>query len=98
MAVLGTWGAPIAALSGGVLFAAEWGDASQLAIAALTAHYRAPLLVGLGGWLALVTVATVAVLLGNRFAARLRTKWLPRIAGMVFAGFAVTAGLTAALG
>ena len=86
------------ALSCGVLFTAEWGDASQLAIAALTARSGAPLPVGLGGWLALVTVATVAVLVGNRFAARLRTRWLPRIAGVIFAGFAVTAGLTAALG
>ncbi|MFN2495165.1 MAG: TMEM165/GDT1 family protein [Pseudonocardiaceae bacterium] len=88
----------VAALSCGVLFAAEWGDASQLAIAALTARFGAPLSVGLGGWLALVAVATVAVLLGSRFAARLRTKWLPRIAGAVFAVFAVTAGVTTALG
>jgi predicted AAA+ superfamily ATPase len=34
----------------------------------------------------------------QRFAARLRTKWLPRIAGVVFAGFAVAAGWTAVLG
>ena len=32
----------------GVLFAAEWGDASQLATAGLTARYSAPLPVGLG--------------------------------------------------
>ncbi|MGH3943254.1 MAG: TMEM165/GDT1 family protein [Pseudonocardiaceae bacterium] len=86
------------ALSFGVLFAAEWGDASQLAVAALTARYGEPLSVGLGGWLALVTVAVLAVAVGTRFAARLPTTWLQRIAGMVFAGFAVVAGITALLG
>lgn len=88
----------VAGLSFGVLFAAEWGDASQLATAALTARYGDPFSVGLGAWLALVTVATVAVLVGREFAARLRTKWLPRIAGAVFAGFAVVAGVAAVLG
>ncbi|MGH3930692.1 MAG: TMEM165/GDT1 family protein [Pseudonocardiaceae bacterium] len=88
----------VAALSFGVLFAAEWGDASQFAVAALTARYGEPLLVGLGGWLALVTVAGLAVAVGKGFAARLRTKWLQRITGAVFAGFAVVAGIAAVLG
>lgn len=88
----------VAALSFGVLFAAEWGDASQFAVAALTARYGEPLSVGLGGWLALVTVAVLAVVVGKRLAARLRTRWLQRIAGTVFAGFAVVAGVTAVLG
>ncbi|MGH3912700.1 MAG: TMEM165/GDT1 family protein [Pseudonocardiaceae bacterium] len=88
----------VAALSFGVLFAAEWGDASQFAVAALTARYGDPLAVGLGGWLALVTVAVLAVVVGKGLAARLRTRWLPRIAGTVFAGFAVVAGVAAVLG
>lgn len=88
----------VAGLSFGLLFAAEWGDASQLATAALTARYGDPLSVGLGAWLALVTVATLAVLVGRQFEARLRTRWLPRIAGAVFAGFAVLAGVAAVLG
>lgn len=88
----------VAALSFGVLFAAEWGDASQFAVAALTARYGEPLSVGLGGWLALVTVAVLAVVVGKGLAARLRTKWLQRIAGAVFAGFAVVAGAAAVLG
>lgn len=88
----------VAALSFGVLFTAEWGDASQFAVAALTARYDEPLSVGLGGWLALVTVAVLAVVVGTRFAARLPTQWLQRIAGAVFAGFAVVAGVAAVLG
>ncbi|MGQ0778031.1 MAG: TMEM165/GDT1 family protein [Pseudonocardiales bacterium] len=88
----------VTALSFGVLFAAEWGDASQFAVAALTARYGEPLSVGLGGWLALVTVAVLAVVVGTRFVARLPTQWLQRIAGAVFAGFAVVAGVAAVLG
>jgi len=75
----------------GVLFAAEWGDASQLATAALTARYAAPVAVGLGAWTALVTVAGIAVLLGARIRKHVHPKLLQRIAGVVFAIFAVIA-------
>ncbi|MGH3992253.1 MAG: TMEM165/GDT1 family protein, partial [Pseudonocardiaceae bacterium] len=82
----------------GVLFTAEWGDVSQFATAALTARFGDPLSVGLGAWLALVTVAALAVLVGKGFALRLPTRWLQRIAGAIFAGLAVTAGVAAVLG
>jgi putative Ca2+/H+ antiporter (TMEM165/GDT1 family) len=75
----------------GVLFAAEWGDASQLATAGITARYGTPLMVGLGAWLALVAVAGLAVLVGRKLAGRLPTHWIQRVAGVVFAGFAVVA-------
>ncbi|HEU5473236.1 MAG TPA: TMEM165/GDT1 family protein [Actinophytocola sp.] len=75
----------------GVLFAAEWGDASQFAIAGLTARFSAPVAVGLGGWLALTTVAGIAVLLGGRIRGRIRPRLIQRIAGFVFAGFALLA-------
>src|SRR5690606_20990914 len=39
-----------------VLFAAEWGDASQLGTAALSAHYQAPWSVFGGAALGLITV------------------------------------------
>lgn len=81
----------IALISFGVLFAAEWGDASQLVTAALTARYGAPVSVGLGSWLALVVVAAVAVLVGGSVRDRLPRRWLQRVAGLVFAGFAVLA-------
>src|SRR3712207_1911543 len=41
-----------AAISFGVLFAAEWGDLSQLATAGLAARYDAPLSVFVGAWAA----------------------------------------------
>ena len=75
----------------GVLFAAEWGDASQLATAGITARYGAPFAVGLGAWLALVAVAGLAVLVGRKLAGRLPTHWIQRVAGVVFAVFGVIA-------
>jgi putative Ca2+/H+ antiporter (TMEM165/GDT1 family) len=88
----------VATLSFGVLFAAEWGDASQIATAALTARYGEPLSVGLGSWLALMVVGVLAVLVGKGFAERLPTRWLHRIAGAIFVVFAILAGLTAIFG
>ncbi|GAB3575952.1 TMEM165/GDT1 family protein [Amycolatopsis endophytica] len=80
-----------AATSFGVLFAAEWGDASQLATAGLSARYGHPLMVGAGSLLALVTVAAVAVFIGHKVRGRLKPKLLQRIAGFAFAGFALLA-------
>lgn len=75
----------------GVLFAAEWGDASQFATAALSARFGAPVWVGLGSWLALTTVAGIAVLVGAKIRGRIRPRLLQRCAGFVFAGFALFA-------
>jgi Ca2+/H+ antiporter, TMEM165/GDT1 family len=83
---------PRAALTSfGVLFAAEWGDASQFAIAGLTARFSAPVWVGLGGWVALCAVAGIAVLLGSKIRDRLRPRLIKRVGGFVFCGFALLA-------
>lgn len=74
-----------------VLFAAEWGDASQLGTAALSAHYQAPWSVFLGAALGLITVATLAVLLGRVVVRFVPLKWIQRGASILFAGFAVIA-------
>ncbi len=87
----------IAGISFGVLFAAEWGDASQLATAALTARFGVPLSVGLGAWLAAVVVSGLAVLAGSRLSHRLPSRWLQRVAGFVFAGFALFAAYEAVM-
>jgi putative Ca2+/H+ antiporter (TMEM165/GDT1 family) len=60
-----------AATAFGVIFAAEWGDLTQLLTANLAAHYRAPLPVAIGAVLALWTVSAIAVTGG---------RWLTRIA------------------
>ncbi len=75
----------------GVLFAAEWGDASQLATAGLTARYGEPVAVGVGAWLALTAVAGIAVLVGRKIAGRIPTHLIQRVAGFVFAAFTVVA-------
>ncbi|MCC8247475.1 TMEM165/GDT1 family protein [Saccharothrix luteola] len=82
----------------GVLFAAEWGDASQLATAALSARYASPVFVGLGAFLALVTVAAIAVLVGRKVATRIPTHLIQRVSGFVFAGFALVALWQAVVG
>lgn len=48
-----------------VLFIAEWGDLSQLLTAAQAARTAEPVSVLVGAWLALITVAGVAVALGG---------------------------------
>lgn len=48
-----------------VLFAAEWGDLSQLLSVSLVARYHEPVSVFIGSWAALLTVSGLAVLLGR---------------------------------
>ena len=87
----------IAATAFGVLFVAEFGDASQLATAALTARYGAPLSVWLGSWLALVSVAAIAVLVGKRVGDRLPRQLFQRVAGFLFTALALWAAGEAVL-
>ena len=75
----------------GVLFAAEWGDASQLATASLAARIGNPVAVGLGSFAALIVVAGLAVFIGAKLRSRIRPKLIQRGAGFAFAGFAVFA-------
>jgi Ca2+/H+ antiporter, TMEM165/GDT1 family len=48
-----------------VLFAAEWGDLSQLLTISLVAKYHEPVSDFLGAWLALLSVSALAVLAGR---------------------------------
>jgi len=79
-----------AALSSfGVLFAAEWADASQLATASLAARFNQPLLVGVGAFAALLAITALVVVAGRKLRDRIHPRPLQRCAGFVFAGFAV---------
>jgi putative Ca2+/H+ antiporter (TMEM165/GDT1 family) len=83
----------VVATSFGVIFAAEWGDASQLATAALTARVGQPVAVGIGAWLALVGVAALAVVAGRVIVRRVPVRLVHRVAGVLFGVFALaTAG------
>ena len=77
-----------AATAFAVIFAAEWGDLTQLLIANLAVHYHAPLSVATGATLALWAVSAIAVTSGQ---------WLGRVINAVIIR-AVTAVLLAGLG
>jgi Ca2+/H+ antiporter, TMEM165/GDT1 family len=80
-----------AAISFGVLFAAEWGDLSQLATAGLAARYAEPLSVFVGSWAALLVISGLAAFLGRKLADRLPVALLHRVAAGLFLVFAVVA-------
>lgn len=80
----------------GVLFAAEWGDASQLATAGLVARLGQPIAVGAGAWLALVSVAGLALVAGRLVVKRVPVRVVHRVAGAAFAVFAAVAAAEAA--
>jgi putative Ca2+/H+ antiporter (TMEM165/GDT1 family) len=88
----------IFAISFGVLFAAEWGDASQLATAGLVARYGQPVAIGLGAFLALVGVATLAVLVGKVILRRVPLELVHRSAAVLFALLAILAAVAAIRG
>jgi putative Ca2+/H+ antiporter (TMEM165/GDT1 family) len=81
----------VAAISFGVLFAAEWGDLSQLATAGLAARYDEPLSVFIGAWAALLVVSALAVFLGKKLADRLPIALIRRVAAGLFLVFAIFA-------
>jgi Ca2+/H+ antiporter, TMEM165/GDT1 family len=80
-----------AAISFGVLFAAEWGDLSQLATAGMAARTGEPLSVFVGAWAALLVVSGLAVFLGKKLADRLPIALIRRVAAVLFLAFAVFA-------
>jgi putative Ca2+/H+ antiporter (TMEM165/GDT1 family) len=82
----------------GVIFAAEWGDASQLATAALAARFGNPVAVGFGAWVALTLVAAIAVIAGRLIVRRVPVRMVHRVAGVLFAVFAAIAAVGAIRG
>ena len=80
-----------ASISFGVLFAAEWGDLSQLATAGLAARYHAPLAVFIGSWAALLVISGLGVVLGKKLADRLPVPLIRLAAAVLFSVFAVVA-------
>jgi len=82
-------------VSFGVLFAAEWGDLSQLTTAGLAARFDAPWAVFFGSWFALLLVAGLAVLAGRWLASRLSFVVIHRVSGTLLALLAVITALEA---
>jgi putative Ca2+/H+ antiporter (TMEM165/GDT1 family) len=86
----------MALTSFGVLFAAEWGDLSQLLTAGLAARYNNPFSVFIGSWLALALIAGIAVVAGRGLLRVVPMRLVSRIAATLFAVLAIITGLEAA--
>jgi putative Ca2+/H+ antiporter (TMEM165/GDT1 family) len=82
----------------GVLFVAEWGDASQLATAALVARTGQPVAVGIGAWVALTGVAVLATVAGRYLVGRIPLRLIHLVAGGLFTAFAFVAAVAAITG
>jgi putative Ca2+/H+ antiporter (TMEM165/GDT1 family) len=78
-----------------VVFAAEWGDLTQLATAAFAARERAPLVVLCSSTAALWAVTAIAVGVGNRAARFIHPAVVQSAAALLFlaVGIALLAGL-----
>lgn len=72
-----------------MIFAAEWGDLSQLLTAGMVAQGRPALSVGIGAWVALATISGVGVLVGRRLVQRISLATVRYIGGSVCAVLAV---------
>ena len=79
----GAHGFKVVATSFLVLFAAEWGDLSQLLTISLVAKYDAPVSVFLGAWGALLAVSGLAVIVGRLLLQRVRLSLLHYVGAAV---------------
>jgi len=68
----------------GVLFLAELGDKTQLAVITMTADSKSPLAVFLGASLALVLVSLLGVIFGAVLGQYIPVEWLQRIVAIAF--------------
>ncbi len=80
-----------AMISFGTLFLTEWGDASQVTAIGVAAKYAMPVAVGIGTFLALMSVTVLALLVGRKLRARVPAHVIQRGAAAVFAVFALLA-------
>jgi putative Ca2+/H+ antiporter (TMEM165/GDT1 family) len=78
-----------------VLFAAEWGDLTQLLTASLVASGRPALPVFVGSWVGLAVVSGAAVLLGRVLVRRVRLSMVRYVGAAVCAVLAVVTTVSA---
>jgi Ca2+/H+ antiporter, TMEM165/GDT1 family len=88
----------VAATSFGVLFVAEFGDLTQIAIANLAARYHDPLAVGIGGALGLWAVGGLAILGGRQLLRWIDLIWIARAAALIMAALGVVSAVHAVTG
>jgi Ca2+/H+ antiporter, TMEM165/GDT1 family len=80
----------------GVLFAAEWGDLTQLLTAAFAAKYHDALSVGVGATAALWLVAGLGAIGGRSLLRVIPVVWIRRVAAALFFALAVVTAVDAA--
>jgi Ca2+/H+ antiporter, TMEM165/GDT1 family len=81
-----------------VLFAAEFGDLTELVTANLAARYHDPLAVGTGALLGLCAVGGLAIVGGRQLLRVVPFRWITRAAAIVMAGLAVVSLIAATAG
>ena len=67
----------------------ELGDKTQLSLLALTAKYSQPLIVFIGGTLALWSASLIAALVGTGVGKFISQVWMRRISGVIFIAFGI---------
>jgi putative Ca2+/H+ antiporter (TMEM165/GDT1 family) len=82
-----------ALLSFGIIFAAEWGDLSQILSAGLVAQGKDPLGVFVGSWAALVAVSGLGIIVGKRLTAYVSVTLVRQIGGSLCLLLAVLTAL-----
>ena len=86
----------MALLSFGVLFAAEWGDLSQLLTASLAARYDDPIAVFVGSWLALAGTGALTIVGGRALLRVVGVQVVRLVSAGLFVLLAVATGVAAA--
>lgn len=81
-----------------VIFLAEWGDITQILLANLSARYRDPLSVFVGGAVALCFVGAVGILGGRALPRVVPMRLVSRLAGIAFGVLAVISTVQAVRG
>jgi len=79
-------------ISFSVIFVAEWGDLSQLLTAGLAARSSSPVSIGLGAWLALASIAALAVIAGGWLHERVPLWRIRLVSGALLIGLALWSG------
>ena len=88
----------VAATSFGVLFVAEFGDLTQIAIANLAARYHDPLTVGAGAALGLWAVGGLAILGGRQLLRWIPLSWIACTAALIMAALGLLSAFHAITG
>jgi putative Ca2+/H+ antiporter (TMEM165/GDT1 family) len=88
----------VAGASFAVVFAAEWGDITQITTANLAARYGDPVSVGIGAVLALWVLAGLAITVGAKSLDVIPMVWVRRVTAVIMLGLAAWSAWAAAAG